>query len=65
MHEFFKPEDRWIAAEIEKANIIAPDGFKMELEPERQEQRLAMFCTARYLIETLSGWQPEQEPTSR
>ncbi len=35
MHEFFKPEDRWVAAEIEKANIIAPDGFKMELEPEK------------------------------
>ncbi|NLV27661.1 MAG: NAD(P)/FAD-dependent oxidoreductase [Methanomicrobiales archaeon] len=35
LHEFFKPEDQWIAAEIEKANIIAPDGFKMELEPER------------------------------
>ncbi|MDD1723710.1 MAG: NAD(P)/FAD-dependent oxidoreductase, partial [Methanospirillum sp.] len=32
-HEFFKPEDRWIAAEIETANIIAPDGFTMELEP--------------------------------
>ena len=35
MHEFFKPEDRWVAAEIEKANIIAPDGFKMEVEPEK------------------------------
>ncbi len=35
MHEFFKPEEQWIAAEIEKANIIAPDGFKMELEPEK------------------------------
>lgn len=35
LHEFFKPEDRWVADEIEKANIIAPDGFKMELEPEK------------------------------
>lgn len=35
LHEFFKPEDSWVAAEIERANIIAPDGFKMELEPER------------------------------
>lgn len=35
LREFFKPEDRWIAAEIDKADIIAPDGFKMELEPEK------------------------------
>ena len=35
MHEFLKPEDSWVAAEIEKANIIAPDGFTMELEPEK------------------------------
>jgi len=34
LHEFFKPEDAWVAAEIDKANIIAPDGFKMELAPE-------------------------------
>ena len=35
-HEFFnKAEEGWIAAEIDKANIIAPDGRVMTLEPEK------------------------------
>jgi digeranylgeranylglycerophospholipid reductase len=35
LHEFLKPDERWIASEIEQAQIIAPDGFTMELSPER------------------------------
>ena len=35
LREFMKPDERWVAAEIEKADIIAPDGFKMELNPDK------------------------------
>jgi len=35
MHEIMKPDDAWIAAEIERAHIIAPDGFTMEMNPEK------------------------------
>ena len=65
MHEFFKPEDRWVAAEIEKANIIAPDGFKMELEPEKAGAEVGYVLHRKVFDGTLSGWQPEQEQTSR
>ncbi len=35
LREFMKPDERWVAAEIERAHLIAPDGFKMELNPEK------------------------------
>lgn len=35
LREFLKPDERWVAAEIERAHLIAPDGFTMELNPEK------------------------------
>lgn len=35
LHDFMKPDERWVAAEIERAHLIAPDGFTMELNPEK------------------------------
>ncbi len=32
---FLEPDPQWISAEIEKADIYAPDGFKMALNPEK------------------------------
>jgi digeranylgeranylglycerophospholipid reductase len=33
LKEFVKPDPRWIAAEIERAVLVAPDGTSMSLEP--------------------------------
>ncbi len=35
LHEFMPPDPKWVAAEIDKAHIIAPDGFSMALNPEK------------------------------
>jgi digeranylgeranylglycerophospholipid reductase len=35
LRELIKPDERWIAAEIERAHIIAPDGFTMEMNPDK------------------------------
>ncbi|MDD1728005.1 MAG: NAD(P)/FAD-dependent oxidoreductase [Methanospirillum sp.] len=35
LREFMKPDERWVAAEIERAHLIAPDGFRMEMNPEK------------------------------
>jgi len=35
LHQFLKPDDAWIASEIDKAQIVAPDGFTMNLNPEQ------------------------------
>ncbi len=34
LHQFLKPDDAWIASEIDKAQIVAPDGFVMNLRSE-------------------------------
>lgn len=35
LRDFLKPDERWVASEIERAHVIAPDGFTMELNPEK------------------------------
>lgn len=35
LREFMPPDERWVAAEIERAQLIAPDGFTMDLNPEK------------------------------
>ncbi len=35
LHQFLKPDDSWIASEIDQAQIVAPDGFVMNLKPEQ------------------------------
>jgi len=57
LYEFFKsPEEQWIAAEIDKANIIAPDGFKMTLEPEKAGSEVG-FVLNRKIFDRDMVWQ--------
>ncbi len=35
LKQFLKPDERWVATEIERAQIIAPDGFTMDMNPEK------------------------------
>jgi digeranylgeranylglycerophospholipid reductase len=35
LKEFLKPDERWVASEIERAHVIAPDGFVMEMNPDK------------------------------
>jgi digeranylgeranylglycerophospholipid reductase len=35
LRDFLKPDERWVASEIERAHVVAPDGFVMELNPDK------------------------------
>ncbi len=33
LNDFLPPDPKWISSDIEKAKLVAPDGFSMLLEP--------------------------------
>ena len=60
--EYVEPDERWISAELKRAEIVAPDGASMLLEADSQGARSATSSTGRSLTGSLSGRLPKRVP---
>ena len=57
LHEFFpNPDPKWIAAEIDKANIISPDGHLLMLSPQHAGAEVG-YCLERKIFDRELVWQ--------
>ncbi|HWQ66011.1 MAG TPA: NAD(P)/FAD-dependent oxidoreductase [Methanospirillum sp.] len=56
LRQFMKPDDAWVAAEIERAHVISPDGFSMELNPEKAGSEVG-YVLHRKIFDREMVWQ--------
>jgi digeranylgeranylglycerophospholipid reductase len=54
--EFVKPDDRWISAEIQRAELVAPDGVSMMLESEMAGSKVGYILDRKFFDRELV-WQ--------
>jgi digeranylgeranylglycerophospholipid reductase len=57
LHAFFPdPDPKWVSAEIEKAQIIAPDGYSLTLNPQQAGTQVG-YCLDRKIFDRELVWQ--------
>jgi digeranylgeranylglycerophospholipid reductase len=57
LHQFFpQPDPKWISSEIDKANIIAPDGHLLMLSPQHAGAEVG-YCLDRKIFDRELVWQ--------